>query len=34
MLLEYTKDLSLFSKRRIIEIKNNRSSFPEDSFEK
>lgn len=28
------KDLSLFSKRRIIEIKNNRNSMPEDSFEK
>jgi hypothetical protein len=28
------KDLSMFSKRRIIEIKNNRNSFPEDSFEK
>jgi hypothetical protein len=28
------KDLSLFSKRRIIEIKNNLNSFPEDLFEK
>ncbi|KAL4119799.1 hypothetical protein QTP88_012566 [Uroleucon formosanum] len=28
------KDLSLFSKRKIIEIQNNRNSMPEDSFEK
>ncbi|KAL4105038.1 hypothetical protein QTP88_020322 [Uroleucon formosanum] len=28
------KDLSLFSKRIIIEIKNNRNSMPEDTFEK